>query len=118
MELILQNGDYVPDGIGGERRAAGKEELLARALYRLSARRSSFPFLPTLGSELYRLGGEKASRRETAARQYVTEALAEETVLTVEDVTLTEGADGILYVHVALRSGEESIDLTLTAGGA
>ena len=31
MELKMRNGDYVSDGIGGEKRAIGTEELLARA---------------------------------------------------------------------------------------
>lgn len=63
MELKIRNGDYIADGIGGERRADGAEALLERALFRLSVRRGSFPFLPELGSELYRLGHEKPSAR-------------------------------------------------------
>ena len=59
MELKIRNGDYIADGIGGERRADGAEALLERALFRLSVRRGSFPFLPELGSELYRLGHGK-----------------------------------------------------------
>ena len=61
MELKIRNGDYIADGIGGERRADGAEALLERALFRLSVQRGSFPFLPELGSELYRLGHEKPS---------------------------------------------------------
>ena len=63
MELKIRNGDYIADGIGGERRADGAEALHERALFRLSVRRRSFPFLPELGSELYRLGHEKPSAR-------------------------------------------------------
>ena len=86
MELKIRNGDYIADGIGGERRADGAEALLERALFRLSVRRGSFPFLPELGSELYRLGHEKPSARAAAAKLYTAAALAEETALTVEDV--------------------------------
>ena len=86
MELKIRNGDYIADGIGGERRADGAEALLERALFRLSVRRGSFPFLPELGSELYRLGHEKPSARAAAAKLYAAAALAEETALTVEDV--------------------------------
>lgn len=67
MELKIRNGDYIADGIGGERRADGAEALLERALFRLSVRRGNFPFLPELGSELYRLGHEKPSARAAAA---------------------------------------------------
>lgn len=38
MELKIRNGDYIADGIGGERRADGAEALLERALFRLSVR--------------------------------------------------------------------------------
>ena len=44
MELELQNGDYVPDGIGGVRRVSGREALAQRIIFRLTARRGSFPF--------------------------------------------------------------------------
>ena len=90
MELKIRNGAYIADGIGGERRADGAEALLERALFRLSVRRGSFPFLPELGSELYRLGHEKPSARAAAAKLYTAAALAEETALTVEDVPAPE----------------------------
>ena len=48
MELKLVNGDYLPDGRGGLEQA--EEEILQRALSRLTARRGSFPFLPEFGS--------------------------------------------------------------------
>ena len=60
MELKIRNGDYIADGIGGERRADGAEALLERALFRLSVRRGSFPFLPELGSERGAGGGNGA----------------------------------------------------------
>ena len=50
MGLSLREGDYVPDGTGGLRRTRGQEALLERVLFRLTARRGSFPFLPELGS--------------------------------------------------------------------
>lgn len=95
MELKIRNGDYIADGIGGERRADGAEALLERALFRLSVRRGSFPFLPELGSELYRLGHEKPSARAAAAKLYTAAALAEETALTVEDVEAGAGGNVI-----------------------
>ena len=88
MELKLVNGDYQPDGRGGLRQA--EEELLQRALSRLTARRGSFPFLPEFGSRLYLLGAAAPSVRELAAERYVTEALAPETALRVESVRLRE----------------------------
>ena len=61
MELKIRNGDYIADGIGGERRADGAEALLERALFRLSVRRGSFPFLPELGASC--IGSGMRSRR-------------------------------------------------------
>ena len=118
MELKLRNGDYCADGIGGEVRAAGTEALLERALFRLSVRRGSFPFLPTLGSELYRLMGEKPSERETAARQYAAAALEEESALTVERVELAEGGDGVMKLCVLLTADGERAEVTLAVRGA
>ena len=40
MELKLVNGDYEPDGKGGMASLSGAEEVLARALFRLTARQA------------------------------------------------------------------------------
>ena len=114
----MKNGDYLPDGIGGEQRVDGTEALLARALFRLSVRRGSFPFLPELGSELYRLGNEKPSARASAAKQYVAAALAEEPALTVEEVELTECGDALTALRVLLRADGERAALEVTVRGA
>jgi len=104
MERKLVDGDYVPDGAGGLTVLSGGEEVLARALYRLTARRGGLPFLPELGSRLYRLGREKPSARQALAMQYVAEALREETELTVRSVELSqEGERGLLTVQLEWR---------------
>lgn len=103
MELKIRNGDYIADGIGGEQRADGAEALLERALFRLSVRRGSFPFLPELGSELYRLGHEKPSARAAAAKLYTAAALAEETALTVE---------GVENVHLTAPAADVAVGST------
>ena len=68
MDNLLRDGDYVPKGFGGFTRLYGTQEILARALFRLTCRRGSFPFLPELGSRLQELGREKPSAREAAAK--------------------------------------------------
>lgn len=90
MELMMRNGDYVSDGAAGLCRVSGREALLQRVLFRLTARRGSFPFWESLGSRLRQLGQLPAAARQTAAKQYVTEALAEERDVRVESVTLME----------------------------
>ena len=113
MELKLQNGDYVPDRVGGLQRVEGKEALLQRVLFRLTARRGTFPFLPELGSRLWQLGQLPAARRQSAAEQYVAEALAAEPGLTVEQVILTESGGGRAQVTVGLTWQGEALSVTV-----
>ena len=80
MELQIQNGDYVPDGLGGFRRLTGGEALLQRVLFRLR---------------------EKPAARQALAEQYVAEALAGESGLRVTEVSLAqEGDRGLLTVRL------------------
>lgn len=112
MELLLKNGDYLPDGKGGFVRATGGEELLQRVLFKLTARRGSFPMLPELGSRLYELPRQKASEWEMLARQYVTEALTDERELTVTEVTVTPTVGGAA-VDIALDYRGEMLNVTV-----
>ncbi len=52
MSLLLKDRDYVRDGNGGVAVARDGEALVNEALFRLTARRESFPFLPGLGSRM------------------------------------------------------------------
>lgn len=103
MELTWREGDYVPDGRGGFLRAEGDEALLQRVLWKLRVRRGSFPFLPGLGSRLYLLPRAGGSQRLALAREYVAEALQDEPGLAVEEVALTDRADGSALLRVELR---------------
>ena len=114
VEWKLSDGDYVPDGKGGFTALTGSGEVLARVLYRLTARRGALPFLPGLGSRLYRLGREKPSARQALAAQYVAEALADEDVA-VTGVELDREGEGRLLVHL-LWQGQE-ITAAMTVGG-
>ena len=107
MELKLKDGDYVPDGTGGVERCAGAEEVLSRVLFRLTARRGALPFLPELGSQLYRVLREKPSARLAAAKQYVAQALEEERDVSVTDVALTDTQQGLDIAVNLLWQGEE-----------
>ena len=116
MELKLEQGDYVPDGSGGLEALTGAQALLARVLFRLTARRGQFPFLPTLGSRLHQLGREKPSDREALALQYVAEALAPESELAVLGAELTEAEDGsaVLRAELEWQGTPLSVQLDLT----
>ncbi len=114
METKLQNGDYVPDGLGGVVRCRGAEALLERVLFRLTARQGGLPLLPRLGSRLFLLSREPAAQRLSAARQYAAEALAEEPV-TVTDVRLSPEEGGHIRVQVLLdyRGTELSVSASV-----
>ena len=113
MELKLIDGDYVSDGNGGQVRLDEKEALLQRVLFRLSARRGAFFPVPELGSQLWKLGRESGAKRLSAARQYVTEALADEDVI-VSDIRLSDAGGGRMRLEVDLLSGEDALQAVLT----
>ena len=122
MGLSLRNGDYVPDGTGGLRRTEGREALLEQVLFRLTARRGTFPFLPELGSRLWQLGAATARRFAAGGCKVVinyhrsqaqAEALAAEPGLTVEQVILTESGGGRAQVTVGLTWQGEALSVTV-----
>lgn len=101
MEAILRDGDYIADGRGGIRSARGNEELLARALLKLSARRGGLSVLPGFGSRLHTLSRIPPENRETAARAFIAEALAGEP-LEVRDIRISDTGDGRFQIEVFL----------------
>ena len=113
MEVRIQNGDYIPDGLGGVVRCQGADALLERVLFRLTARRGGLPLLPKLGSRLYLLTKEPATQRLSAAQQYVAEALAEEAV-NVTDVILTPEGRGHVRVAVLLEYQGTELSASVT----
>ncbi len=114
MEWKIVEGDYVPDGMGSLTALSGGEEVLARVLYRLTARRGKLPFLPDLGSRLYQLGREKPSARRALAAQYVEEALREETDLAIQSVELAQEGDvGLLTVYLDWQGEALTVRLPL-----
>ena len=67
MSLKLIDRDYVPDGNGGVAVAQDGDEVLGEVLFRLTARRGSFPFLPNLGSRMYLLRRARPSEWNSLA---------------------------------------------------
>lgn len=114
VELVLNDGDYVPDGNGGLRAAEGNEAVLQRMLWLLSVKRGSFPFLPRMGSRLYLLPREKPGNRLSAAKQYVEEALADQREVKVSAVELSEGDGDCLALTVRLDYRGEKMSGTVT----
>ena len=116
MELKLKNRDYCPDGAGGLARGEGAQAVLARVLFRLTARRGALPFLPELGCRLHEVLREKPSARLAAARQYVAQALEQEDV-EITDVTLTDLEEGAQLDVSLLWQGETLSVTTQLKGG-
>ena len=113
MELKIRNGDYVALENGGMEMVEGSAELIQRVLYRLTARRDGFPFIPTLGSTLHQLGRVNARECSSAAEAAVREALHEED-LDVTGVTLDNAAQGLYTLCVALQYKGDPIEVALT----
>jgi len=113
-EMRIKNGDYVRDGNGGAVMLDGKEEMLQRVLYLLSARRGAFPFMENPGSRLYLLSRTARSQRQSAAEQYVAEALGGESGLTVTGIELEDGEDETTLVTVTAKYGEDELTVTAT----
>ena len=101
MSLLLKNRDYVADGNGGVAVVSDGDELLDEVLFRLTARRESFPFLPRLGSRMHLLRRARPSERESLALQYAVEALEELDDVAVTGVELHQEGDA-LWVGVQL----------------
>ena len=114
MELKIRNGDYVADGSGGMEHVSGSAELIQRVLYKFTAQREGFPFLPELGSTLYRLGITSRKQRDSAAEQAVREALLEETELEVTSVTLTDTNEGLYTLQMYLTWQKQNLEVALT----
>lgn len=99
MELKLVNGQYVPADYQGFSQVCRLDELAQRIIMKLTARRGRFLPLPNYGSRLYLLPTLKPSQRETAAWQYVIEALTDERDVELEKLEFnSDGELGILVL--------------------
>ena len=101
MSLLLKERDYADDGNGGVSVVQGGDELLGEVLFRLTARRESFPFLPGLGSRMHLLRRERPSMWDGLARQFAVEALSELADVTVTGASVRQDGEA-LWVTVEL----------------
>lgn len=115
IELQMTQGDFVPNGTGDFSRLEGSQALIQRVLFKLTARRGMFPFLPRLGSQLHTLSREKESARQALCTQYVCQALEDEDVA-VTDVVYTH-QQGQAQVKVFLQWQGEALEVTAGLGG-
>lgn len=108
MDNRLQNGDMLSDFAGDVQTVRGLEELVQAALLRLTMRKGSFPYQPTLGSTLYRLDAHKLDLQ--TLRSAVEDALQDLDDITVLDLTSSFDPDSrILSLTVSLQvRGQEA----------
>lgn len=99
MSLLLKERDYAADGNGGVTVVQDGDALVNEVLFRLTARRGSFPFLPELGSRMGQLRREKPSAWETLAQQFAAEALA--------------GMEGVTVTGAAVRREQDALMVTV-----
>ena len=115
MELKLSNGQYSAAIGRGLETVSGCEELAQRICMKLTARRGAFWPLPDYGSRLYKLiGSEKISDRETAVREYVAEALADERNVSLSDFTLRYPETDVLELTLRFDYLGESFQVAVT----
>ena len=92
MDTLLKNADIALDARGRPTAVSGVDELLQRALVRLTVKKGTFLYDPELGSRLYtlRAGG---SNVQGTAESMVREALGPIRELTVESVEAAASRD-------------------------
>lgn len=115
QEAKWNNGDLVPNGMGDFQRLEGSQALIQRVLFKLSARRGAFPFLPRLGSRLHTLGTEKPGARQALCLQYVCQALEDEDVTVTAAEYSQQGEQA--QVTVRLQWQGETLEVTTQLGG-
>lgn len=113
MELKLINGKYVCDKRGLLEAADNTDEILQRILTKLQTKQGSFLPLPIFGSRLYTLPTVKPSERETAARQFISEALAGETEITLDTMQLKMLSENEVQIEMVFDyKGTEKLRVT------
>lgn len=107
MSLKLVNRDYAAGENGGVAVAQGGEELLGEAMFRLTARRGSFPFLRSLGSRMHLLRRTRPSEWDSLALQYAVEAMEDMEGVQVTGAAARRDGDGLLVTVELLWQGTE-----------
>lgn len=100
MDTLLYNGDFARDGRGYPIPCSGAQELLQRALIRLTVQKGSFIYDPDLGSRLSLLKNTTRNM-EARALELIQEALLELPQLTPVGVSIQP------------QQGRENLSLTV-----
>ena len=114
MELKLIDGRYVRGEFQGFAVVDGIDEIMQRVRMKLVVKKGSFMPLPEYGSRLHTLSAVKPSLRESAARQFVSEALADESALSLESLELIYEEDGTAMLLLSfVYNGDVRFEVSL-----
>lgn len=114
MDTLLYNGDFAIDGRGYPIPCTGAQELLQQALIRLTVRRGSFAYDPTLGSRLFSLKST-GGNLEARALELIKEALLDLPELTPVGVEARLENNGEnLCLTVLLQANGQRVQLEVT----
>jgi hypothetical protein len=113
LDTKLAHGDHALDARGIPVRIGGEEELVQRALIRLTAPKGSLTGLPGFGSELRKLRSVRPSLLRQVTRSYVQEALAPLRECAVQGVDAVRVGDR-LTVAVTLSHRGQLRELEVT----
>ena len=104
MDTAISNGDFMLDSNGIPISIYGIQEILQRALIRLTVRKGSFIYDTNLGSDLYELKKTTSTNIKSRALSMVKEALKPMSNVLVDDVS-TEfiNSSENLKLNVVLR---------------
>lgn len=115
MDTAINNGDFLLDSRNLPFTISGVEEILQRALMRLTIKKGSFIYDPNIGSKLYTL---KASSGNIQAKALclVREALSDMTQVIVDNVSvnLTNNGENLdLNVYLSIQDRKREVAITL-----
>ncbi|MEE0211481.1 MAG: hypothetical protein UEP78_05415 [Negativibacillus sp.] len=109
MELLLQHGDHSRNEQGFLQQVDGAQQLVQRAMVRLTVPKGKFVLNPQLGSLLHTLGRTAPAQREQLALEYAREALLEMPEMRVVAARCRQGAQADeLLVQFELESTLEN----------
>lgn len=115
MDTLIKDGDFYRGARGMPVKITGADELIQRAVIRLTVRLGSFAADKTLGSELYRLGRTPERDLDAAALNLTRMALLPLSEITVESAVCTRFGER-LTLKTGLRVRGEYKNLEVNIG--
>ncbi len=116
MDIAIINGNIALDENGRPRSIDGIEQALQQVRMCLEIKKGSFVFLPSLGSELWKLDSSKPYLQKQAD-MFVREALVSLKSITVKNV-IAVSSGNIIHLTIDIESGGKAGRLEMNVNGA